>query len=50
MEMVGFSIKINAKRVLEKNFKIDIDYKIFLLKTDEEDDSTKSIGLNPNKL
>ena len=33
---LGFSIKVNAKTVLEKNFNINIDYKILLLKSQEQ--------------
>lgn len=33
---LGFSIKVNAKNVLEKNFTINVDYKILLLKLQEQ--------------
>ena len=32
---LGFSSKYNSKRLLEKNFKLDIDYKILLLQDAE---------------
>lgn len=34
---LGFSSKYNSKRLLEKNFKLDIDYKISLLQNAEQD-------------
>ena len=34
-EWLGFSQKVNAKKVLEKNFKLDVDYKISLCKSQE---------------
>jgi hypothetical protein len=34
---LGFTQKVNAKRVLEKNFTIEIDYKISLFKLEERD-------------
>jgi hypothetical protein len=34
---LGFSSKYNSKRLLEKNFKLDIDYKILLLQNAEQD-------------
>ena len=34
---LGFSSKYNSKRLLEKNFKLDIDYKIFLLQDAKQD-------------
>ena len=42
---LGFGQKINAKRVLEKNFIIDIDYKILLnLKVKQESNEEKKHG------
>jgi hypothetical protein len=34
---LGFSSKYNSKRLLEKNFKLDIDYKILLLQDAKQD-------------
>lgn len=34
-EMIGFSKKSNAKRILQKNFKVDQDYKINLLSSEQ---------------
>ena len=36
-EWLGFSQKVNAKKVLIRNFNIDIDYKILLLRPAEQD-------------
>ena len=34
---IGFSQKVKAKTLLEKNFKLDIDYKILLLQDAKQD-------------
>ena len=41
---LGFGQKINAKRVLEKHFIIDTDYKNLLLKPEEHDNDNKKHG------
>ena len=41
---LGFNQKYNAKRVLEKFFKLDIDYKNLLLRTEEQDIEGKKHG------
>jgi len=41
---LDFNQKSNAKRVLEKNFIVDTDYKILLLKSDEQDSDNKKHG------
>ena len=41
---LGFNQKYNAKRVLEKNFIIDIDYKNLLLQPEEQDSDSKKHG------
>jgi phage anti-repressor protein len=41
---LGFNQKYNAKRVLEKHFIIDIDYKNLLLRSEEQDSDEKKHG------
>lgn len=41
---LGFNQKYNAKRVLEKFFKLDIDYKNLVLRTEEQDFEGKKHG------
>lgn len=45
-EMIGFSKKGNAKRTLQKYFKIDKDYKVLLLPTEKLVKSNGGSGLN----
>ena len=46
---LDFNQKYNAKRVLEKNFMVNIDYKILLLKTDEQKKDSRG-GHNIQKI
>ena len=41
---LGFNQKYNAKRVLEKNFIIDVDYKNLLLRSEEQNSEEKKHG------
>jgi phage anti-repressor protein len=38
---LGFGQKVNAKRVLEKNFKINVDYKLLLCQSAKQNNQTK---------
>jgi hypothetical protein len=38
---LGFGQKVNAKRVLEKNFKINIDYKLLLCQSAKQTNQSK---------
>lgn len=48
-KFIGFSNKANAKRLLKHNFKEDIDYKISLIRTDEQLSSKNLGGAGLNK-
>jgi hypothetical protein len=43
---LGFQYKVNAKRLLEKNFNIDIDYKKLLIQKDKQDNIKQNGGHN----
>ena len=48
-KLLGFSLKVNAKRLIQKNFIINKDYKISLLNSQEQDFMTNDDEIVPHQ-